>query len=349
MLVLVLRAVALLAVWGGWSLVRDRAAGSFSSKAPGLVTSLAVKPLDDFSGDTNQAYLSDGMTEALCSALGNIGALRVPGRSSVMRYKGRQKSIQEMARELNVDAIVEGSLERDGNRLLITVQLIEAASDRHVWSTNYQRDLSDFFKVQSEVARAIALDVQVRLTPEDQARLAHARAAHPDAIEAHLQGMHHWWQWSEQSWKDALPCFARAIAVDSSFAPPHAGMAMTYCWGSSWLLPPREAAPKAKAAAQRAIELDPNLADAYVARGAARVVFDWDWSGGESDLQRALEFSPHSSLARPLSPRQPSQTELARAELILLSTHPRHNPGKICDAKNIKEQNGPVALDPATL
>ncbi|PYI88996.1 MAG: hypothetical protein DME26_02325, partial [Verrucomicrobia bacterium] len=126
---------------------------TFSHKTSARITSLAVKPLDDFSGDTNQAYLSDGMTEALCAALGNISALRVPGRSSVMRYKSGQKSIQEIARELNVDAIVEGSIQRAGNRMLITAQLIEAATDRHLWSTNFERDLSDFFKVQSEVAR----------------------------------------------------------------------------------------------------------------------------------------------------------------------------------------------------
>ena len=185
----VVLAVVLAVGLAGW-LVRERGATSSSSKAANRITSLAVKPLDDFSGNTNNAYLSDGMTEALCSALGNISALRVPGRSSVMRFKGGQKSIQEMARELNVDAMVEGSVQRAGNRILVTAQLIEAATDRHLWSTNFERDLSDFFKVQSEVARAIATEVQVRLTPEDQTRLARARPVNREALSI--------WGWAKK-------------------------------------------------------------------------------------------------------------------------------------------------------
>ena len=146
---------AALVVFAGaivWWSSHHRGTKPLAQKSAVSITSVAVKPLDDFSGDSNNAYLSDGMTEALCAALGNVSALRVPGRSSVMRYKGGQKSIQEMARELNVEAIVEGSVQRAGSNLLVTVQLIEAATDRHLWATNYQRDLSDFFKVQNEVA-----------------------------------------------------------------------------------------------------------------------------------------------------------------------------------------------------
>jgi class 3 adenylate cyclase/Flp pilus assembly protein TadD len=281
-----------LCVWLVWPRP-DRSRSS--SKAPGRIISLAVKPLDDFSGDTNQAYLSDGMTEALCAALGNLSALRVPGRSSVMRYKGGQKSIQEMAKELNVDAIVEGSIQRAGSRILVTAQLIEAATDRHLWSTSYERDLGEFFKVQNEVARAIATQVQARLTPEDQARLARARAANPQAVEAYLLGRCQYWGSIHADFTNVLQNFQKAIAIDPNYAPAHAGVSLAYQWASiTYDLPPQETMPKSKAAAQRAIELDPLLADGYAARGYARMLRDWDWAGAETDFKRALELSPRS-------------------------------------------------------
>ncbi len=268
-----------------------KAAGS------GRITSLAVKPFDDFSGDTNQAYLSDGVTEALCAALGNISALRVPGRSSVMRYKNTVKSIGEMAKELRVDAVVEGSVQRAGNRILITVQLVEAATDRHLWATNYERDLGEFFKVQNDVAHAVAGEIQVRLTPEDQARLARARAAKSGAVEAYLLGMHEWWQWSDTGATNALRHFRRAIEIDPDYAPAHAGLALSYMLASGSLWPPREGMPKCREAAQKAIALDPTLADSYDALGWVRLQFDWDWAAAEKDFRRAVELSPKSPLA----------------------------------------------------
>ncbi len=290
--------VLALATMGWWLAGPHQAGPGLAAPAP-RITSLAVKPLDDFSGDRSQGYLSDGMTEALCSALGNISALRVPGRSTVMRYKGAAKSIQEMARELNVDAVVEGSVQREGDRILVSVQLIEAATDRHLWSTRFERDLSDFFKVQSEVAQAIAAEVQVRLTPEDQARLARARAAKPETVEACLRGMQQWWLGTEESTTRALRYFEKAVESEPEYAPAHAGMALAYIAGSGWvqLWPPLEGVPKGKAFAQKAIQLDPALVDAYVARGIARENFDWDWAGAEKDFQKALELNPNSILA----------------------------------------------------
>lgn len=268
-----------------------------TGKVAGRITSLAVKPLDDFSGDTNQAYLSDGMTEALCAALGNVSALRVPGRSSVMRYKNTQQTIGEIAKELGVDAVVEGSVQRAGNRILITIQLVEAATDRHLWATNYERDLGEFFKVQNEVARAVAGEIQVRLTPEDQARLARARLAKSGAVEAYLHGMHQWWQWSDAGATNALNQFRRAIEIDPDYAPAHAGMALSYMLGSASLWPPREAMPKCREAAQKAILLDPLLPEAHDALGWVRLQFDWDWAAAEKDFRRAVELSPKSPLA----------------------------------------------------
>lgn len=274
------------------------AAGAGSRPAgDGRITALAVRPFDDFSGDTTQAYLSDGMTEALCTALGNISALRVPGRSSVMRYKNTKKSISELARELRVDAVVEGSVQRAGNRILITVQLVEAASDRHLWATNYERDLGEFFKVQNEVARAVANEVRVRVTPEDQARLARASSAQSGVVEAYLHGMHEWWQWSDTGASNALRHFSRAIELDPRYAPAHAGVALAYMMGSGSLWSPRDVMPRCRQAALRAIALDPSLPEGYDALGWARFYFDWDWGAAETNFVRAVDLSPRSPLA----------------------------------------------------
>jgi class 3 adenylate cyclase/TolB-like protein/Tfp pilus assembly protein PilF len=293
-LLFVVLGLALLAFLGSWLWLPKGRLTAQRGLAAGPIKSLAVKPLDDFSGDTNQAYLSDGMTEALCAALGNISALRVPGRSSVMRFKGTQKTIQEMARELNVDALVEGSVQRASNRLLITLQLVEAATDRHLWATNFERDLGDFFKVQTEIAQALAQEVQVRLTPEDRTRLARARAVNRDALEAYLVGMHHWWNWSDAETTNALAYFQRAIALDPGYAPAYAGASLAYQWTPG---DPAATGPKARQAAERAVQLDPELSDGFAARGNVRVAYDWDWPGAESDLRRAIQLNPKSSLA----------------------------------------------------
>jgi class 3 adenylate cyclase/TolB-like protein/Flp pilus assembly protein TadD len=284
----------LLGILGSWLWMRGGRSPSQLGRTAGPIKSLAVKPLDDFSGDTNQAYLSDGMTEALCAALGNISALRVPGRSSVMRFKGTQKTIQEMARELNVDAMVEGSVQRASNRLLITLQLVEAATDRHLWATNFERDLGDFFKVQTEIAQALAQEVQVRLTPEDRTRLARAKTVNRDALEAYLIGMHHWWNWSYAETTNALGYFQRAIALDAGYAPAYAGASLAYQWTPG---DPAITGPKARQAAERAVQLDPEFSDGFAARGNVRALYDWDWPGAEADLRRAIQLNPKSSLA----------------------------------------------------
>jgi TolB-like protein len=194
---LALGAVGVAGLTFGWKFVHQRRSSSPATKATLRIASLAVKPLDDISGDTNQAYFSDGMTEALCAALGNISALRVPGRSSVMRYKASTKSIPEMAKELRVDAIVEGSVQRAANRMLVTVQLVEASTDRHLWATNYNRDLSDFFQVQNELA--LALEIEKGWSGEPKARVyarigkkKEALAALEQAFEEKQPGLYSW-------------------------------------------------------------------------------------------------------------------------------------------------------------
>jgi tetratricopeptide (TPR) repeat protein len=203
-----------------------------------------------------------------------------------------------MAQELNVDAIVEGSVLRGGNQIRVTAKLIEAATDRQLWGTSYNRDLSDFFVMLDEVARAIAAEIQVRLTPEDEARLRRARVVNPGAIDAYWQGMHHYWQWSPEGLTNALGFFQKAIDIEPDYAPAHAGLALAYVGVSGWLglwFPTNVI--QATNAAQRAIQLDPTLADAYVARGYAKMNYNWDWAGAEEDFLKAINLSLRPSLA----------------------------------------------------
>ncbi len=261
----------------------------------GAIRSLAVKPLDNFSGDTNSAYLSDGMTEALCSALGNISALRVPGRSSLMRYKGAQTSIRDMGKELDVDAVLEGSIQRAGNRMLITVQLVEASNDRHLWSTNYERDLSDFFQVQNEVAEAVAREVNIKLKPQEARRLASASKIDPAANEAYLRGRYYFWQFSPEASSKALAMFIQATNLAPDFAPPYAGLADYYVFqgGSATAKAPREVMPQAKAAVLKALELDPDLPDAHATLAWILFSFDHDWAGAGKAFDHALAMNPN--------------------------------------------------------
>ncbi|MSU36428.1 MAG: adenylate/guanylate cyclase domain-containing protein [Pedosphaera sp.] len=267
-------------------------------KATGRIRSLAVKPLDDFSGDTNNAYLSDGMIEALCAALGNVSALRVPGRSSVMRYKGGHKSISEMAKELDVEAVVEGSIQRAGTRAMITVQLIEAATDRHLWATNYQRELSDFFTVQNEVAQAIAREINIRLSPQDQTRLANAPSSKPEIIEAYLRGR---WQLDRRTvagFTNAIALFVKVIELDSNYAPGYAGLASAYAVQPFLIaVPGTNAAVRAKLFAEKTLRFDPNSAEALSALGFVQMWADRDWAAAEVSFKKAINSNPHFSQA----------------------------------------------------
>jgi adenylate cyclase len=283
---------------GWWRRAHGNAVPGPGGNSARLITSLAVKPLDHFSGDTNNAYLSDGMTEALCTALGNISALRVPGRSSVMRFKGGQKSIQQIAKELNVDAIVEGSIQRAGDRIMITVQLIDAAADRHLWATNYERNLGEFFKVQNEVAKAVAEEIQVRLTPEDHSRLAKKYTTSLEATEFYLNGRFQMFQMTETGFRRAEVLFDQAIVKDPAFALAHAAKVELYAViGHSWFVPPGEATVIMRKAAMHAVELDDSLAEAHLALGITKMV-ECDWEGAEREYQRAIALNPRQGFTR---------------------------------------------------
>lgn len=271
------------------------------SLGAGQVHSIAVLPLANLSGDTEQEYFADGMTEQLTTDLGQISALRVISRTSAMHYKGTKAKLPQIARELGVDAVVEGSVERAGDQVRITAQLIEAPTDRHIWAKSYERDLRNVLGLQDDVAQAIANEVRIKLTPRERIHLANARSVKPEAHEAYLRGLYELHKESAGSvsagsTERAIQYFQQALAIDSNEALAYAGLADAYYDQSTILRAPLEVMPKAKSAAARAIELDDSLAEAHSSLGRVKLTFDWDWQGAESEFRRALELNP--SLAR---------------------------------------------------
>jgi serine/threonine protein kinase/tetratricopeptide (TPR) repeat protein len=268
--------------------LRDRLSARFS---PSRIQSLAVLPLGNLSGDASQEYFADGMTEALISSLAQIRALKVISRTSIMRYKGTTKPLPEIARDLGVDAIVEGSVQRVGGRVRITAQLIHGATDQHLWAKEYEGDLSDVLRLESEVARAIAGEIRVQVTPEERTRLTAARAVNPEAHEAYLLGRYHRWKTNETDLKQAIDYFNRAISLDPNFAAAYAGLAQAWLesgiWGTTGF---RGSEMNARAAAVKALELDEKLAQAYAALGYTKYMYDWDWDGAERAFRRSLEL-----------------------------------------------------------
>ncbi len=270
--------------------LRDRLLGG---PAPGPITSLAVLPLENLMGDPEQEYFVDGMTEALISELAQIGALKVISRTSVMRFKGTDKSLPEIARDLGVDGIIEGSVLRAGDQVRITAQLIEGATDRHLWASNYERDLSNILALQSEVARAIAREIKIKLTAREQARLASPRPVNTEVYQLYLRGRYHWNQRTQEGFKKGLEFFEQALERDPTYPLAYAGLADTYSLLANYFfLPPQEAFPRAKAAAMKALEIDDTLAEAHTSLAFARHHYDWDWSGAEEEYKRALELNP---------------------------------------------------------
>jgi TolB-like protein/Tfp pilus assembly protein PilF len=266
----------------------------------GHIKALAVLPLTNLSRDPEQDYFADGMTEEMITDLAQIGALRVISRTSAMRYKGTDKPLPQIARELNVDALVEGSVLRAGDRVRITAQLIHAATDQHLWAKSYERDLRDVLALQGEVARAIAGEIQIKLTPQEQARLARSPQVNPAGHEAYLKGRFYYAKGTEQAVRKSIEYFEEAIAKDPSYALAYCGLADSYNLLANPVLevmPPGEAMPKAKAAALRALELDKTLAEAHTSLGRIKFYFEWDWNGAEKAFRRAIELNANYAWA----------------------------------------------------
>ncbi len=262
------------------------------------IRSLAVLPLANLSGDSRQEYFADGLTDELIADLASIKSLKVISRTSAMRYKGASKPLPEIAHELGVDGIVEGSVLRSNDRVRIKVQLIEAASDRHLWAQSYDRDTRDILAMQSEVGRDIAERIHVQLSPGEQERATSARPVNPQAYELYLRGRFYWNKRTKDALLQALGNFNQAVRIDSTYAAAYAGLADTYVLMPVYAgSPPRESFPLARAAALKALKIDEHLAEAHASLGRVKLFYDWDWAGAETEFRRAIELKPNLSTA----------------------------------------------------
>ena len=285
--------VLILIVLGAWT---------FHSKnlpSP-AIHSLAVLPLESLSGDASQDFFADGMTDELITDLGQISALRVISRTSVMPYKRVRKPLGQIAHELNVDAIVEGTVLRSGNQVRITAQLIEADTDKHLWANSYQGDLRDTLALQNQVARAIAERIRISLNPQEEAALKSAKVVNPDAYVAYLKGRYFWNRRTADGLKASVAYFNQAVDEDANYAPAYSGLADAYALLGDWqyaVMTTKEALPKAKAAAAKALELDSSLGEAHNSLAFCLDGFDWDFESADKEFRRAIELNPSYATA----------------------------------------------------
>jgi len=263
-----------------------------------LIRSVAVLPLENLSHDPEQEYFADGMTDALITNLAKIRALRVISRNSVMQYKSKPKPMAQIARELNVDAVVEGTVMRSGDRVRITAQLIEARQDRHLWAETYEDDLRDVLALQDRVAKTIAGEVRVKLTPDEQTRLATARRVNPQAQDAYLTGRYYWNRRTTVAVRKSCDYFQLAIDKDPTYAVAYAGLADCYnILGYYHYGAPSETFALGKLAAQKALKIDESFAEAHASLGYAKLYYDFDWAGAEREYKRAIELNPSYATA----------------------------------------------------
>ena len=272
----------------------------FRVSATPALHSIAVLPLDNFSGDPSQEYFADGMTDELITDLAKIGGVRVISRTSVMRYKGTQKGLPEIARELNVDGIIEGSVMRSGQRVRITAQLLYGPTDKHLWAETYDRDLGDVLSMQSEVAQAIAQQVRAQITPQQQARFNAARPVDPEAYDAYLKGRYHLWNQfgMAQSLNTAKTYFEEAVRKDPEFALAHSGLADSYLYLAIFRhVSPASSYRPAEDAVRQTLTLDDSIGEAHDTLAVLSWRYDWDWNATEHELNRAIALAPSYSCA----------------------------------------------------
>jgi TolB-like protein/Flp pilus assembly protein TadD len=278
--------------------IQEELLGRFSNAFPTeSINSIAVLPLANMSSDPGHEYFADGMTEALTTDLAKIGSLKVISRTSVMQYKGVHKPLPEIARELGVSAVVEGSVLRAGDRVRINAQLIQAKTDQHLWAESYEKDIRDILTLQSEVARAIAREIKVKLTPGEHTRLTQTRPVNREAHDAYLKGRYFSFKYTEEGLKKSVQYHERALEIDPAYASAYAGLADAYNYFGWFGMPPKEAFPKAKAAAAKALEIDETIAEAHSALGYIATYYDWNWTSAERELRRALELNPSYATA----------------------------------------------------
>jgi len=262
------------------------------------IHSIAVLPLENLSGNPEQEYLADGMTDELITHLAKLGSPKVISRTSVMQYKRARQPLPEIARALKVDAVVEGSIALSGNKVRVTVQLIRASDDQHLWAEEYDSELGNMLALQRQIAGSIAQEVRAKLGPEEQAYFAYKVPRDPVLNEAYLRGLYFWEKRTEPDLHHAIENFNAAVARDPSFAPAYAGVANSYnlLWYLGFMKAD-EAVPQARTAIEKALALDPLSAEAHLARAYLLLHGDWDWTAGEAELRHSLELSPGYSLA----------------------------------------------------
>jgi len=260
--------------------------------------SIAVLPLQNLSNNPAEDYFADGMTDELTTDLAQFRSMRVISRTSAMHYKGASKTAPEIGRELGVDTLIEGTVQRVGDRVRIRVQLIDSASDRHLWARTYDHELEDVLLLQSSAARDIAEEVQGKVAlPQTDARANSQRVVQPDAYEAYLKGRYFWNKRTEEALKKSIDYFEQAISRDPKFAAAYAGLADTYSILGSDVLPARVASAKAHLAANKALELDPTIAEGHAELGLLAFYYDWDWKQAEQEFRRAIELNPNYATA----------------------------------------------------
>ena len=272
-----------------------------ASETPAAVTairSIAVLPLDNLSGDPTQDSFAEAMTDELITDLAKVSSLKVISRGSTVQFKGTHKGPPEIGRTLHVDALVEGSVIRSGKHVRVTAQLIDVATDRHLWAESYDRDLGDVLTLQKQVAGVIASAIRVTLTPGERAELATLQPTNPDAYLAYIEGRYHWNQRTEAALNSGIESFKAALAVDPSYAEAYAGIADCYtALGYGSYLPPKIAFENARASAQQSIALNPNIADAHASLAYVKLYYDWDFAGAQEEFQRAILLNPNSVTA----------------------------------------------------
>ena len=263
-------------------------------------TSLVVLPMENLSGDKEQEYFADGMTDDLIANLAKIRSLRVISRSTAMAYKGTRKPLSQIARELSVDAVMEGTVLRVGNQVRITAELVQVSTDRNLWADTYESPIGDVLALQNRVSSAIVNEIRINLTPEDRERLAKAPAVKPEAYEAYLKGRYYWNKRTDENLTKAIGYFEEATSRDQNYALAYAGLSDCYAIISATIfgtMPASVSAPKAKAAAQRALEIDPTLAEAQTSLATVKFNYDWDWPGAGTGFEHAIRLNPSYATA----------------------------------------------------
>lgn len=290
----------------------------------GKSMSLVVLPLENLSGDKDQDYFADGMTDDLIANLAKIRSLRVISRSTAMAYKGTHKPLSSIASDLKVDAVVEGTVMRVGNRVRITAELVQVSTDRHLWADTYESQMGDVLALQNRVSSAIVDEIRINLTPEEKERLAKNPAVRPEAYENYLKGRYYWNKRSEEGLTKAIEYFQLATEKDPNYALAFAGLADCYSIIGSAIVgsvPALDVAPKAKSAALKALELDKSLAEAQTSLATVSFNYDWDWATAASGFQRSIELNPsyatayqrYSLYLMAMGRTQESLTEMNRA------------------------------------